>query len=186
MRVLGFSGSLRRDSYNRMLLAAAAQSLPPEVEYEEWTGLAWVPPYDADLDVAPAPIAVGELRSALAAADAVLIATPEYNHSIPGQLKNALDWASRPFPHNALRGTPVAVIGASTSLFGAVWAQAEVRKVLLAVGARVIDEELAVASAHEAFEADGSLRDAELSDRLADIVEVLVVAAGAARERLRS
>jgi chromate reductase, NAD(P)H dehydrogenase (quinone) len=179
MRVLGLSGSLRRDSYNRRLLAAAARCLPPGVELEEWRGLERIPPYSADLDVDPAPVAVAELRAALAGADAVLIATPEYNHSIPGQLKNALDWASRPFQHNALRAKPVAVIGASTGLFGAVWAQAEVRKVLAAIGAHPIDEELPVAQAHEAFEADGSLRDPSLETALADILWQLLEAAGA-------
>ena len=109
-----------------------------------------------------------------------LIATPEYNHSIPGQLKNALDWASRPFPDNAVRDKPVAVVGASTGLFGAVWAQAELRKVLGAAGAHVIDEELPVPSAHEAFDADGSLRDPSLRAALADLLEELLHAAGAA------
>jgi chromate reductase len=179
MLVLGISGSLRRDSYNAMLLAAAAGRLPLEVKFEQWSGLASIPPYSEDLDVEPA--SVRELRGALARADAVLIATPEYNHSVPGQLKNALDWASRPFPNNALRAKPVAVIGASTSLFGAVWAQAEVRKVLGATGACVIDEELPVASAHEAFATDGSLRDAERGASLDAIIERLL---GAVRVRL--
>ena len=179
MLVLGLYGSLRADSHNRRLLAAAARSLPPTVKFEEWTRLERIPPYSEDLDVATAPGAVDELRTALARADAVLIATPEYNHSIPGQLKNALDWASRPFPHNALRAKPAAVIGASTSLFGAVWAQAEARKILSAIGARVIDEELAIPSAREAFEADGSLRDPKLRAGLADILEQLLCAARA-------
>lgn len=177
MLVLGLCGSLRRDSHNRRLLAAAARELPPGVELEEWTGLARIPPYSEDADGASAPAPVEDLRRALARADAILIATPEYNHSIPGQLKNALDWASRPFPRNALRAKPVAVIGASTSLFGAVWAQAELRKVLSATGARVTDEELPVPSAHDAFQADGSLRDPELRTALADITEQLLQAA---------
>ena len=179
MLVHGISGSLRHDSYNAMLLAAAAARLPPEVAFEQWSGLVSIPPYSEDLDLEPA--SVHELRDALARADAVLIATPEYNHSVPGQLKNALDWASRPFPNNALRAKPVAVIGASTSLFGAVWAQAEVRKVLGATGARVIDEELPVASAHEAFAGDGSLRDSERRASLDAIIERLL---GAVRVRL--
>lgn len=177
MLVLGISGSLRSGSYNRRLLAAAARGLPPGVAFEDWTGLERVPPFSEDRQQGPAPAAVSELRSALARADAVLIATPEYNHSIPGQLKNALDWASRPPGRSVLKGKPAAVIGASTSLFGAVWAQAELRKVLGAVGARVVDEELPVAWAHEAFGADGSLRDPELADRLAAIVDELLSAA---------
>jgi len=181
--VLGLCGSLRRDSHNRRLLAAAARGLPPGVEFEEWTRLEQIPPYSEDLDVAPAPAAVNELRAALARADAVLIATPEYNHSIPGQLKNVLDWASRPFPHNALRAKPAAVIGASTGLFGAVWAQAEARKILSATGARVVDEELPVATADEAFEANGSLRDPELRASLADVLERLLQVACALLNR---
>ncbi|MDQ3662085.1 MAG: NAD(P)H-dependent oxidoreductase [Actinomycetota bacterium] len=174
MLVLGLSGSLRRDSHNRRLLAAAARSLPPGARFEEWTGLERVPPYNADLDVVPAHRAVEEMRAALARADALLIATPEYNHSAPGQLKNALDWASRPFPDNPLRAKPVAVIGASTGLFGAVWAQAEVRKVLGAIGARVIDEELPIPTAQEGFQSDGSLRDPELRSRLSELIELLM------------
>ena len=174
MLVLGLSGSLRRHSHNRRLLGAAARFLPPGARFEEWTGLERVPPYNADLDVGPADRVVEEMRAALARADAILIATPEYNHSVPGHLKNALDWASRPFPENALRGKPVAVIGASTGLFGAVWAQAEVRKVLGAIGARVIDEELPVPTAREAFEPDGSLRDPELRSRLSELAQLLM------------
>jgi len=183
MLVLGLSGSLRRASHNRRLLGAAARELPPTADFEEWMRLGAIPPYNQDFDDAAPLGAVVELRAALGRADAVLIATPEYNHSIPGQLKNALDWASRPFPDNALRAKPVAVIGASTSLFGAVWAQAEVRKVLTAAGARVIDEELPVPSAHDAFEADGSLRDPELRTALAGIVEQLAHAADTAPAR---
>ncbi len=183
MLVLGLSGSLRRGSDNRRLLAAAGGGLPPEADFQEWDGLERIPAYSEDIDVAPAPAAVDELRGALARADAVLIATPEYNHSIPGQLKNALDWVSRPSPHNVLRAKPAAVIGASTSLFGAVWAQAEVRKVLRAIGAQVIDQELAVPSAHDAFQADGSLGDPDLGTELAAIVEQLLDAARAPLEQ---
>ena len=133
MRVVGICGSLRAGSFNRALLEAAAAELPAGVEFHEWTGLETLPAYDADVDGRFAEPAVARLRRTLATADAVVIATPEYNASIPGALKNALDWASRPFPDNCLRGKPVAVIGASTGLFGAIWAQAELRKVLSTV-----------------------------------------------------
>jgi chromate reductase, NAD(P)H dehydrogenase (quinone) len=106
----------------------------------------------------------------------VLIATPEYNHSIPGVLKNALDWASRPFPENALRGKPAAVVGASTGLFGAVWSQAETRKVLSAIGARVIDRELPVCEAPECFDADGRLADEGISTLLTEVLAELCAA----------
>ena len=177
MRVLGLSGSLRRDSHNRALLRAAAAALPRGVELVEWDRIAELPAYDEDLDAAPVPEPVRALREAIAAADAVLIATPEYNHSLPGGLKNALDWASRPHATNPLRGTPAAVIGASTGLFGAVWAQAEVRKVLGAIGAEVVDRELPVMQAHAQFDEYGNLREEDLRDQLAEHVAALVEAA---------
>jgi chromate reductase len=148
MRILGISGSLRRDSHNTELLRAAATLLPSGVEFELYDGLRDIPPYDEDHDQA-GDAAVRRLKERIAAADAVLFATPEYNHSIPGHLKNALDWVSRPLAETPLKGKPVAVIGASTGMFGAVWAQAELRKVLGAIGARVIDRELPVPMADE-------------------------------------
>ena len=180
MRILGISGSLRRASHNTTLLRAAAMSLPSGVELELYDGLGDLPHYDADLDVDPAPGSVARLREAIADADGVLIATPEFNGSIPGALKNALDWASRPFPDNALRGKPVAVVGASTGMFGAVWAQAEVRKVLKTIGADVLDGELPVAHAHLAFGDDGHLSDGGMHDGLAELVALLATRAGAA------
>ena len=158
MRVLGISGSLRRDSHNRRLLRAAAALLPPEAELVEFAGLKAVPPFDEDDEASPA-IGVRALREAIAGADALLIATPEYNSSVPGQLKNAIDWASRPKATAALRDKPVAVIGASTGAFGAVWSQAELRKVLGATGARVVDAEVAVGHAPTRFDEDGALID---------------------------
>jgi chromate reductase len=149
MRVLGISGSLRRGSLNSALLRAAAERLAGGAELVEFERLAEVPPYDEDVELEGTPAVVEELRAAVREADAVLIATPEYNHSIPGQLKNALDWISRPAGQSALNGTPAAVIGASTGMFGAVWAQAELRKVLGAMGGRVIDTELPVGHAKE-------------------------------------
>jgi chromate reductase len=183
MKVLAISGSLRRDSHNAKLLLAAAELLPGGVELELWDGLKAVPPYDEDDDVEPAPAAVTELRDAIAGADAILFATPEYNHSVPGQLKNALDWASRPPATNPLRNLPVAVVGASVGAFGAVWAQAELRKVLAATGARVVDGEVAVGHAHERFGPDGRLEDDALREQLAEVVDALV-AATRARELL--
>lgn len=184
MRVLGISGSLRGDSLNTRLLRAAAGLLPPPAELELFEGLKEVPPYDADDDVGPAPEEARRLREAIAAADAILIATPEYNSSVPGQLKNAIDWASRPFPDNALRNKPVAVIGASTSMFGAVWAQAELRKVLGATGARVIDRELPVPHADSAFDHGDRLADEELRGQLAEILADLTDEAAAHRYAL--
>lgn len=172
MHVLAVSGSLRKDSYNGMLLRAAAELAPAEVELEIYEDLAAVPPYDADLDGRP-PDPVLDLRQRLAGANAILIATPEYNSSIPGQLKNALDWASRPFPENALRGRTVAVVGASTGPYGAVWAQAELRKVLGRIGARVVESGVAVTHARERFDATGRLADPGLRARLAELLSEL-------------
>lgn len=172
MRILGISGSLRRDSYNTRLLRAAAELLPHDAELTVWEGLKDVPPYDEDDDVDPAPAAVAALRDALAGADAVLFATPEYNSSIPGHLKNAIDWASRPIATNVLRNKPVAVVGASTGAFGAVWAQAELRKVLAATGARVIEAECGIGHAHTRLVED-TLPDELLREQLCDVVDLL-------------
>jgi chromate reductase len=174
MKILGISGSLRRDSHNRKLLVAAAELLPGDIGLELWDELKTVPPYDEDDDTDPAPAAVARLRAAIAGADAVLISTPEYNSSVPGQLKNAIDWASRPLATNALRNKPVAVIGASTGAFGAVWAQAELRKVLAATGARVTDAEVAVGQAHLRFDQEGKLTDDDLRRQLRAALDGLV------------
>lgn len=177
MKLLAISGSLRRDSHNTLLLRAAGELLGPDDTLELWEGLREVPPYDQDDDVEPAPQAVADLRAAVASADAVLLATPEYNSSIPGALKNALDWASRPIATNVFRGKPVAVIGSSIGMFGAVWAQADLRKVLAAMGARVAEVEVAVGHAHEKFDEDGRLIDEELRQHLGDAVATLAEAA---------
>jgi len=175
-RILGISGSLRRDSHNTSLLRAAAEAAGPDVELELYDGLKEIPPYYEDDDVHPRPPSVARLNEAITSADAVLFSTPEYNSSIPGQLKNAIDWVSRPVATNALRNKPVAVVGASTGGFGAVWAQAELRKVLSALGARVLDVELPVPHAHTRFE-DGGLADDEIRAALEDVLEALTDAA---------
>src|SRR2546423_10934925 len=166
MKVLGISGSLRRDSHNTVLLGVAAELLPDGVELELWDGLKAVPPYDEDDDQESAPAAVAELRDAIAGADAILFSTPEYNHSVPGQLKNAIDWASRPLATNPLRNKPVAVVGASVGAFGAVWSQAELRKVLAATGARVVEGGGAVGHAPARFDEDGCLGDENLLEHV--------------------
>ena len=174
MRILGIAGSVRRGSHNRRLLRAAGEMLPPGVEFVEWEGLAGLPIFDEDLEDSPPP-PVEDLLAAVDEADGLLIATPEYNASVPGGLKNALDWASRPFPENGLRYKASAVIGASTGLFGAVWAQAEVRKVLKASGAHVLESELPVGMADYAFvEGEDALADPELTQRLKDLLGDLV------------
>ncbi len=200
MRILGIPGSLRQGSHNRRLLQASGrlleERLPEEpgggrllkdpvegrrleepVELVIFDGLKAVEPFDEDDEDTPGD-GVRAWRTAIAAADALLFATPEYSSSLPGQLKNALDWAARPFATSVLRNKPVAVIGASTSMFGAVWAQAELRKVLAAAGARVIDRQLPVAGAAEAFDAAGDLSDGELRAQLAELLDELVAQVG--------
>jgi chromate reductase len=174
MKVLGISGSLRRDSHNTTLLRAAAELLPPSAELELFDGLKAVEPYDQDDDVGDGPAGARRLREAIEAADAVLFATPEFNSSIPGQLKNAVDWASRPKGENALWGKPVAVVGASTGMFGALWSQAELRKVLGASGARVIETDLPVGHADRAFADGGRLADVGQGERYVEILDELV------------
>ena len=161
MKILAVSGSLRRESHNTQLLRAAAAAAPEGVEVELWDGVRDLPLYDQDLESGPLPEPVRRLREDWAAADAILFATPEYNGSVPGVLKNAVDWASRPKGGAALQNKDVAVIGASTGRFGARWAQADLRKILGIAGARVAPVELAVPRAHETLGADleGQLRE---------------------------
>jgi len=173
MKILAISGSLRAGSHNALLLQAAAELAPAAVELEVWDGLREVPAYDQDDDVEPAPPAVAALRAAVASADGVLFSTPEYSSSVPGALKNALDWASRPLATNVFRGKPVAVVGSSAGMFGAVWAQAELRKVLAAMGARVAEVEVAVGRAGEKFDDEGFLVDEEIRQQLADAMATL-------------
>ncbi|MDX6609214.1 MAG: hypothetical protein QOF85_1139 [Solirubrobacterales bacterium] len=177
MRVLGISGSLRRGSLNSALLRAAAERLPAGAELVEFDRLRDIPPYDEDVDAEATPAAVEELRETVRSADAVLIATPEYNHSIPGQLKNALDWVSRPAGKSALNGKPAAVIGASTGMFGAVWAQAELRKVLSAMGGRVVEVELPVGHAKDQLVGDRLELIPQQSEQLEEILAELVAQA---------
>ena len=182
MTILGISGSLRRDSHNTRVLRAAADYVGEGVELEVWEGLKAIPPYDEDDDGPAAPAAVAELRSAIAGADAVLFATPEYNASIPGQLKNALDWISRPLATNELRNKPVAVVGASTGMFGAVWSQAELRKVLKTIGARVVEDGVAFTSAPSRFDEGNRLVDEQLCIELEALLAQLVGEAHARAE----
>jgi len=185
-KVLAISGSLRDSSYNTLLLRNAIELFGDDVVVEELDGLEGVPPYDEDDDGDRAPEAVRALRAAFAGADAVLISTPEYNSSVPGHLKNALDWVSRPLAANPLRNKPAVVIGASTGAFGAVWAQAELRKVLSAIGARVVEAEVAVGHAPTRFDEDGTLTDEDLREQLGEVVDALAAAVAERAELARS
>jgi chromate reductase len=184
VKILGISGSLRRESHNRRLLLEVAELLPPGTELELYTELKSVTPYDEDDDGEEVDPVVERLRDAVARADAILIATPEYNASIPGQLKTAIDWASRPRGAASLMNKPVAVIGTSTGSFGGVWAQAELRKVLRTAGARVVDAELAVPRVHVRLAEDGRLLDDELRERAQVLVDELLAEVRPRRDAL--
>src|SRR4051794_22869349 len=171
MRVLAIAGSLRAASHNAALLRAAAGA-HGDVEIVLYDGLKSIPPYDED-DEADASDAVQDLREAVAAADAVIIATPEYNGSLPGVLKNALDWVSRPFDTNPFRGKPVAVMSASTGSFGGLWAQNDLRRILGTLGARVLDDSVTVPNVHTVVDGVGEVAHPETSDGLAELVQAL-------------
>jgi chromate reductase len=184
MKVLGISGSLRRDSHNTRLLRAAGELFRVRgAQLEVYPDLKLVPPYDEDDDRDQAPAAVARLRAAVAGADALFFSTPEYNSSVPGQLKNAIDWLSRPLETNVLRNKPVAVIGASTGMFGAVWAQAELRKALAASGARVVEGEVAVGHAHTRFDEDGQLQEPDILEQIEAVIATLIDETDPAQQR---
>nr|MBA2299125.1 NAD(P)H-dependent oxidoreductase [Actinomycetota bacterium] len=174
MRILALSGSLRQGSHNTDLLRGAAAAAPDGIEIELYHGLKEIPPYDADDDrPGERPVAVERFKAALTEADGILVATPEYNSSIPGVLKNALDWASRPLVESPVRGKPVAILSSSTGMFGGVWAAAETRKVMGALGARTLEETVAGAKADVRL-ADGV--DAALLAELRAVVDALAAA----------
>jgi chromate reductase, NAD(P)H dehydrogenase (quinone) len=170
MRILAVSGSPRSDSFNTALLREAARLVPAGVELELWAGIGDLPIYDQDLDTADVQESVRRLRQDWGSADAILFATPEYNGSVPGGLKNAIDWASRPKGDAALQNRTVAVVGASMGQFGALWAQQDLRRILGIAGARVVGEPLPVSRAHEGF-------DEAVYEGLRNVLEALVEAA---------
>jgi chromate reductase len=173
MRILAIPGSIRRESHNLKLVREARRVAEEGLDVVIFSGLAALPHYSEDEEREPLPSSVRELRGAIAEADGLLFATPEYNGTIPGVLKNAVDWASRPVESPVLRNKPVAVIGASTGAFGAVWAQAELRKSLGIAGARVIDAELAVSMADSAFDENGQLKDPAQREQLESVLGAL-------------
>jgi chromate reductase len=171
--ILGISGSLRWNSLNTELLRLAAEELPEGAELDLWEGLRSIPPYDADLEGDP-PAEVLAFVERIEAADAVLFSSPEYNGSVPGQLKNALDWVSRQSLGAPLRGKPVVVIGGSPGQFGGVWGHGELRKVLGILGAHVGDIELSVSKLDK--------RIADVDDQLRIELRVAVTALAGSRE----
>jgi chromate reductase len=171
--ILTVAGSLRRESLNRKLLEAAARELPDNVELREFDRLKEIPPFDEDDEHGPVPPAVEAFRRAIADVDGLLFATPEYNGSVPGQLKNAIDWASRPYGESAFDGKRAAVIGASPSPYGAAWAQQELRKVLGLAGANVVDGQLPTPEAFRQFDEHGHLIDHDIREGLRGLLAEL-------------
>ncbi|MET8472997.1 NADPH-dependent FMN reductase [Streptomyces sp. NPDC006422] len=177
--VLTASGSLRADSHNTALLRAARDLAPGGVHVRLYDGLRTIPPYDMDLDTPELrPDAVRELRELIAAADALLIATPEFNYSVPGVLKNALDWVSTDWTGTEglpLRRKPVALTGAAPTNFGSVRAQLALRQVFLWTDSDlVVKPEVIVFRSHERFDEQGRLTDATTRELLGELLAALV------------
>jgi chromate reductase len=179
VQILAIAGSLRADSYNAALVRAAAELVPDGVEIEPYEGLGLLPPYDQDLDRAGSdpPDAVRDLRERIEAAAALLVVTPEYNGSVPGVLKNAIDWASARHSGSSFANKTVAIAGATTGQYGAIWAQQDLRRVLGIAGARVVPGEFPLSRAQDAFDEHGRLRSPLLAARLREHLATLVAEA---------
>jgi chromate reductase, NAD(P)H dehydrogenase (quinone) len=175
MQILAVSGSLRDASYNTALARAAVDLAPPDVVVEVYDGLRRLPPYDQDLDEGgvDVPDSVIDLRKRIEAADALLFVTPEYNGSIPGVLKNAIDWMSARHRGSCLQNKTVAVAGVTTGQYGAIWAQEDLRKVLGISGARVMAGDLPVSRGNQVFDESGRLADPFVAERLREHVAAL-------------
>jgi len=173
MRTLGIAGSLRAGSYNRALLQAARELAPAGMEIAEFD-LRELPLYDGDVEAAGDPEPVAALKDAIRSADALLIATPEYNRGVPGVLKNAIDWASRPPLGSPLAGKPVAIMGASTGRGGTARAQEQLRAAVEYSRANVLnDPEVLVPEAYMRFDERGRLTDEETRKEIAALLETL-------------
>ncbi len=174
LHIVGIAGSLRKASFNRMLLQAAGELMPPDAELEILE-IGNLPYYNQDVDEAGAPSVVQEFRAKVQAADALLFAVPEYNYSLPGVLKNAIDWASRPVATSGLKGKPTAVMGASGGAFGTVRAQLHFRHVAVFCDMHMVNKpEIMVREPGKKFTPDGRLHDEETRELLHQLVFALV------------
>ncbi|GAA3669797.1 NAD(P)H-dependent FMN reductase [Nocardioides ginsengisoli] len=181
MKVLGISGSLRRESYNTRLLRASESLAPITMNIEAYEDLAGIPPYNSDDDGEHAPALVQSFRAQVRDADALLIATPEYNYSIPGVLKNAIDWLSTGDGGQLLAGKPIAVMGAAPTAFGSVRAQLALRQVFVWTDSKlVVKPEVMVFNAHERF-----VEDKLVDEGTQDLVRRLLHALAAKVEEAR-
>jgi chromate reductase, NAD(P)H dehydrogenase (quinone) len=173
LNVLGIAGSLRRGSHNRMALRAAQRLAPAGMVVEAYEGLGEIPPYDEDVRAAGLPAAVEDLRRRIAAADALLLVTPEYNYSVPGVLKNAIDWASRP-PDQPFEDKPVAIMSASPSTFGGVRAQYHLRQCFVYLDAKILNRpEVFIGQCGQKFAEDGTLTDEATARHIGAQLEAL-------------
>ena len=173
VNILGFAGGLRRDSFNKAILRAALELVPSEARIEIFD-LAGIPPFNQDLEKEP-PEKVKEFKTKIRSADAILIATPEYNYSIPGVLKNAIDCASRPYGDNAFEGKPVAVMGASIGMTGTARAQYHLRQCFVFLNMYPLNQpEVMVPFAHEKIDKEGKVIDQMTRQKIKELLENLV------------
>jgi chromate reductase len=170
--ILGFAGSLRRASYNRALLRAALELLPEDTSLEIFE-LEGIPPLNQEQEASP-PERVKEFKKRIKAADALLIATPEYNYSVPGVLKNAIDWASRPYGDSAFEGKPVAIMSASTGMLGGARAQYHLRQSFVFLDMHPVNKpEVFVTFAPQKFDSEGRLLDKTARKLIAELLAAL-------------
>ena len=173
IKILGIAGSLRKGSYNKMALRSAAGVLPENVALETFD-IAGIPPFSEDDEKQP-PARVTEFKAAIRAADAILFVTPEYNYSIPGVLKNAIDWASRPYGDSAWSGKPVAVMGASVGNIGTARAQSHLRQVFVFLDMQAVNQpEVMIGQASTRFDEQGNLTDETTKKLIGQLLENLV------------
>jgi chromate reductase len=173
IHILGFAGSLRKESYNRAILAAALEAIPDDASLEVFD-LEGIPPFNQDLELQP-PDKVKEFKKRIRAADAILIATPEYNYSIPGVLKNAIDWASRPYGDNAFDGKPVAVMGASIGTLGTARAQYDLRRSFVFLNMFPLNQpEVMIPFAQDKVDSKGRVTDEKTRKKIRELLESLV------------
>jgi len=173
LAILGIAGSLRQASYNRAALRAAGQLVPEGARLEIFD-LPGIPPFNQDDERNPPPRVV-ELKRSIRSSDAILLVTPEYNYSIPGVLKNAIDWASRPYGDNSWDGKPVAVMGASLGALGTARAQYHLRQVLMALNMSAVNRpEVLISSAAERFDEQGNLKDENTAKHIRNLLVALV------------
>lgn len=173
IKILGFAGSLRKGSYNKALLRAALELLPEDASLDIFD-LEGIPPYNQDLDDSM-PERVKEFKKKIRAADAILIVTPEYNYSIPGVLKNAIDWASRPPGNNSWDGKPVAIMSASIGMLGGARAQYHLRQIFVYINMfPVIRPEVIVPFVQDKVDQNGRVTDEKTRRKIRELLESLV------------